>query len=119
MQLNAQRALVAALMAIAAAGNACAVTMIVSEPSAQTAFFDGALAPAQSADDAAPAMALAQQVAADPFQPAPAAALAAAQANEMAEEPSPYEMLLLGAGLMMLVGRSGKKSAPWAPSTVA
>jgi hypothetical protein len=117
MQLNAKRALAAALMTIAAAGSACAVTTIVAEPTAQASAFGGAPAPALAHGAGAAAV---RHVGfpADPFQPAPPAALAAAQANEMAEQPSPYEMLLLGAGLMMLVSRGGKKSAPWAPSTV-
>jgi hypothetical protein len=117
MQLNAKRALAAALVTIAAAGNACAVTLIVAESPAQAALFDGARPLAHGPGDAA-AMPRHVGFPADPFQPAPPAVQAAAQANEMAEEPSPYEMLLLGAGVMMLVGRSAKKSAPWAPSTV-
>ncbi|MDC8760820.1 hypothetical protein [Janthinobacterium fluminis] len=88
MQLDGKRVLAAALMA-AAAGGAQAAT-------------------AASAPGAARAEA----------RPPRAAAPARPQSGTPLDEPSPYAMLLMGVGVMVLAGHRSKQAAPWAPSAV-
>ena len=109
MQFDGKRVFAAALLAAAAVGNAGAVTIFVG--ASATAPVLGA-APALAAAPSEPAFQ------ADPLPPAPAQRNAAAPARPMEREPSPYTLLLLGAGVMVLAGSSGRKDTPWAPSTV-
>jgi hypothetical protein len=100
MQFDGKRVFAAALLA-AAAGSAGAVTMFVG--ASATASVPGATPgrePAFQADAPAPPR------------------HAAAPARPMEREPSPYALLLLGAGVMALAGSGARQDTPWAPSTV-
>ena len=137
MSFNGKLVAVAALIAFASAGPAYAVTTIVTAPSGPHRFADGASHQAMPAARAAilvsggadlhggayRSVADFSQHAVDARdtatgQAAVSRARGALASSALEAEPSPYTMLLMGAGMMLLVGRSRGKNTPWASSPV-
>lgn len=115
MSFNGKLVAAAALMALASAGRAYAVPTIVAAPSGQYSFSDAGAGPHGGAYHSVADFSL-RAVGPRDAANGPAAVHRARGALEV--ETSPYTMLLMGAGMLLLVGRGRNQSTPWAASPV-
>ncbi|MET3133945.1 hypothetical protein AAKU55_004238 [Oxalobacteraceae bacterium GrIS 1.11] len=125
MQLDGKLVVAAILLAAAAVGNACAVPIILSAPQEHHAYANNArdgtalLAQANNSDFQArhyQSLADFKLRAVDARDAANAYGKAPAEPTPL---PSPYIMLLLGAGVMVLAGGKQQKAPPWSASPEA